>query len=61
MLGLLILVSLRGLQVASTSAKELDICSNSLRSIRYASEGSGWPANSILFFHDDRAYCAWQR
>jgi hypothetical protein len=51
MLGLLILVSLRGLQVASTSAKELDICSNSLRSIRYASEGNpltsrehGWGA-----------------
>jgi hypothetical protein len=61
----------RGLRVASANAKEVDIYSNSLHSIRYASEGNPltsrehavWPGSQTLFrfLHGDRAYCARQR
>jgi hypothetical protein len=54
------LASLRGLQVASANAKEVDIYSNSLRSIGCASEGipltsrehgwdAVWPGSQTLF------------
>jgi hypothetical protein len=65
------LASLRGLQVASANAKEVDIYSNSLRSIGYAREGNPltsrehgwdavWPGSQTLlrFLHGDRAYCS---